>query len=167
MNRKFKTIEDIKQQGFVGFIKIQELFHDQSIIPERPGIYMVLYTESVTPTFINPGTGGFFKGKNPNVSSEALLANWVKDTVTVYIGKAGGSGSNATLRKRLRQYLRFGQGADIGHYGGRLIWQIKNSGNLLLCWKTQMSEEPRDMEYDLIQEFSFLYSRRPFANLVT
>jgi len=165
MKRKFKTIEDIRQQGFVGFVKIQELFNDQSKIPEKPGIYMVLYLGSNRPSFIIPGTGGFFKGKNPNVSTEALLSNWVKDTVTLYIGKAGGTGSDATLKKRLRQYLRFGQGADIGHYGGRLIWQIKDSGNLLVCWKTQMSEEPRVMEYELIQEFVLQYGKRPFANL--
>jgi hypothetical protein len=166
MSTKFKTIEDIRQQGFVGFIKMGELFMDQSRIPDTPGAYMVLYSESNTPLFINPGTGGFHKGKNPNVSSSILMGNWVKDTIVVYIGKVGGSSSDATLKKRLRQYLRFGQGANVGHFGGRYIWQIKNSRNLIVCWKPLLSEKPRDMESKLIQEFSSQYGKRPFANLV-
>src|SRR5665648_398205 len=111
MPNKFKTTEDIKNQGFVGFMKISDLMRNPSVIPDKPGVYMVLYRGANTPTFINPGTGGFFKGNNPNVSSTALMQNWVKDTVVVYIGKAGGSGSSTTLSKRLRMYLRFGQGA--------------------------------------------------------
>lgn len=165
MNTKFKTIEEIKQQGFVGFIRMGELFMDQSRIMEKQGVYMVLYTETGIPNFINPGTGGFFKGENPNVSEEVLMANWVKDTIVIYIGKAGGSGIEATLKKRLRQYLRFGQGANVGHFGGRLIWQIKNSRNLLVCWKPLASEEPRDVETRLIQEFTLQYGKKPFANL--
>jgi len=166
MSNSFKTLEDIKDQGFVGFIKISDLMRDSSKIPDRPGVYMVLYTGLNTPSFINPGTGGFFKGKNPNVSASALLQNWVRDTVVVYIGKAGGTDHSATLNKRLRMYLRFGQGAPVGHYGGRLIWQIKNSGDLLICWKTQITEEPRNVEAKLLSEFIGQYSKRPFANLV-
>ena len=81
------------------------------------------------------------------------MQNWVRDTVVVYIGKAGGTDHSATLNKRLRMYLRFGQGAPVGHYGGRLIWQIKNSGDLLICWKTQITEEPRNVEAKLLSEF--------------
>jgi len=165
MPNSFKTLEDIKSQGFVGFIKVSDLMRDSSKIPDRPGVYMVLYTGSGTPVFINPGTGGFFKGKNPNMSSSGLMQNWVKDTVVVYIGKAGGSDSSATLNKRLRMYLRFGQGAPVGHYGGRLIWQIKNSGDLSICWKTQITEEPRNVEAGLIRRFLDEYQVRPFANL--
>jgi hypothetical protein len=165
MNTKFRTIEDIKQQGFQGFVKMEELMRDQSKIPDRSGVYMVLYLSEALPVFINPGTGGFFKGDNPNVSSEVLIRNWVKDTKVVYIGKAGGFGSKATLKKRLSQYLRFGQGGDVGHYGGRLIWQIKDSRNLVICWKSLLSAEPRFTEAILIKEFVSQYCKLPFANL--
>lgn len=165
MPNSFKTLEDIKEQGFVGFKKIPDLMINSSMIPDKPGVYMVLYTESNTPTFMNPGTGGFFKGKNPNVSSSFLLQNWVKNTVVVYIGKAGGTSSSTTLSKRLRDYLRFWKGASVGHYGGRLIWQIKNSGDLVICWKTQITEEPRNLEAGLIRRFLDEYEVRPFAYL--
>lgn len=166
MPNSFKTLEDIKDQGFVGFIKVSDLMRDPSKIPDRPGVYMVLYTGAGTPVFINPGTGGFHNRRNPNVSSSVLIQNWVKETVVLYIGKAGGSDYETTLSKRLRDYLRFGKGASAAHYGGRLIWQIKNSGDLKICWKTMISGEPRNVEAELISEFVGQYSKRPFANLV-
>ena len=165
MPNSFKTLEDIKDQGFVGFKKISDLKRDSSMIPDRPGVYMVLYTGSGTPTFTEPGTGGFHKGINPNVSFSELLKNWVKDTVVLYIGKAGGSEFDTTLSKRIKDYLRFGKGSPAPHYGGRLIWQIKNSEELVICWKTRITEEPRNVEAELISEFIGQYSKRPFANL--
>jgi len=165
MAYSFKSLEDIKDQGFVGFIKISDLMRDPSKIPDRPGVYMVLYTGSGTPTFLETGSGGFHKDKNPNVAFPILIKNWVKDTVVLYIGKAGGSDYDTTLSKRLKDYLRFGKGASVGHYGGRLIWQIRNSGDLLICWKTMISGEPRNVEAELISEFATYYEKRPFANL--
>jgi hypothetical protein len=167
MNAMFKTLDGLKQQGFVGFVTISELRRDQSSIPEKPGVYLVIYSGANIPALINPGTGGFFKGKNPNVSSDTLMAKWVKGTNVIYIGKAGGADSNANLRKRLRQYFRFGQGFDVGHYGGRLIWQIKNSKDLLVCWKPLNTESPREVESQMIQEFIMQYGKMPFANLVS
>lgn len=161
----FKTVEDIKEQRFVGFMKISDLMRDSSKIPDKPGVYMVLYTGSGTPTFIDPGTGGLHKDLNPNVSSSVLVKNWVKETVVIYIGKAGGTDYHTTLSKRLKDYLRFGKGAKVGHYGGRLIWQIKASGDLVICWKTMISGEPRNIEAELINEFILQYKKRPFANL--
>jgi len=162
----FKTLEDIEDQGFVGFIKISDLMRDTSIIPREPGVYMVLYPETNEPTFLDQGTGGFFKGTDPNKPVSYLEQQWVNDTIVVYIGKAGGNGNKATLSKRLRMYLRFGKGKPVGHYGGRLIWQIENSGELLFCWKTMMSGEPKNVEAELISEFVEYYKKRPFANLI-
>ena len=127
---KFNTIDDLKAAGFEGFIPVAQLQTDSTAIPRTAGVYMVVYTGENMPEFLSRGTGGFFKGKDPNVSITELGTNWVKNTCVVYIGKAG-----TTLRKRLNQYLKFGNGQNIGHWGGRYIWQIKNSGNLLLCWK--------------------------------
>lgn len=166
MPNMFKTIEDIEEQGFVGFIKVSDLMEDSRMIPHKPGVYMVLHSGIDIPTFIDPGTGGFFNGRDPNKSESFLLQNWLEDTVVVYIGKAGGTGNRATLSKRLRMYLRFGQGKPVGHYGGRLIWQIENSGNLLICWKTMISDEPRNVEAELISEFVEYYKKKPYANLV-
>lgn len=169
----FNSIDDIKSNGFVGFKKIKDLFSDNSSIPSVKGIYFVLYLENKKPNFLYIGRGpSLYKKKtDPNVSIEELKANWVDDTIVVYIGKAGGKNQkglegDATLRSRLRTYFSFGQGNDVRHYGGRYIWQLKNSADLVVCWKATSGQEPREIEDDLIQEFKNGYEqKRPFANL--
>ena len=121
---KFNTIDDLKAAGFEGFIPVAQLQTDSTAIPRTAGVYMVVYTGENMSEFLSRGTGGFFKGKDPNVSITELGTNWVKNTCVVYIGKAG-----TTLQKRLNQYLKFGNGQNIGHWGGRYIWQIKIPAN--------------------------------------
>ena len=102
---------------------------------------------------------GKVKITNPNVPVSELENNWVNNTCVVYIGKA------TTLSKRISQYLRFGDGENIGHWGGRLIWQIKDSKDLQLCWKP-VDTNPREEEKRLIADFKRQYDgKRPFANL--
>ncbi len=160
----FKDIEQIKKAGFTGFKTMKELFADSSAIPKIKGVYLVL-NPTKKGEFLTVGTGGHFKGKNPNVSVSELKANWVDDTIVVYIGKAGKDGSSATLQSRLRQYFGFGQGKNVGHWGGRFIWQLKNSADLVVCWKALPTTDPRTVEADLIQDFVSKFSQRPFANL--
>ena len=70
------------------------------------------------------------------------------------------------IEPTLNQYLKFGNGQNIGHWGGRYIWQIKNSGNLLLCWKPTPDEDPEAIETALIARFKEQHrGHRPFANL--
>ena len=161
----YNNIEEIRKAGFTGFRKISELYWDNSIIPAVRGVYLVLYVENKPPEFLTEGTGGYFKGKDPNVPISILENNWVDDTIVVYIGKAGKEGSSATLKSRLKQYLGFGKGGNIGHYGGRLIWQLKNSKDLIVCWKALPKEDPRTIESNLIRDFYSEFSKRPFANL--
>lgn len=158
-------IDSIKKTGFAGFKTMQELFVDDSQLPTIKGVYLVLNLDKTPPEFLKTGTGGHFKGKNPNVSPLELKANWVDKTLVVYIGKAGSDSSSATLRSRLRQYFGFGQGKSIGHWGGRLIWQIAFSHKLAVCWKPLPNEDPRTVEAQLIKEFVSQFGSRPFANL--
>lgn len=100
-----------------------------------------------------------------DVSIAELEANWVEGTSVVYIGKAGGVGSSATLQKRISQYIRFGQGANVGHWGGRYIWQLADSRDLVVCWKILTNEEPREVERLMIADFIDVHGgKRPFAN---
>ena len=150
--------------GFEGFISVKDLWRDMTVIPKQMGVYMVINMES-TVEFINPGVGGFFKGKDPNVDISQLKDKYV-DSLVVYIGKAGGSTSGATLFSRIGQYLKFGQSKNVGHYGGRYIWQFKNHQNLLFCWKTLNDQEPIVLEKELLSFFKVEYGKLPFANLV-
>jgi hypothetical protein len=154
----FNDIDEIKKAGFIGFKKMSELFIDSSMLPDNNGVYLVLNTDNKPAEFLTVGSGGHFKGKDPNISIVDLKSNWVDNTKVVYIGKA------TSLRSRLRQYFSFGQGKNIGHYGGRLIWQIKYSKDLVVCWKS-LTTDPREFEADLIQQFVKKFGCRPFANL--
>jgi hypothetical protein len=154
----FNDIDELKKAGFTGFKKMSELFLDSSMLPDNNGVYLVLNIDNKPGEFLTVGSGGHFKGKDPNISLADLKSNWVDNTKVVYIGKA------TSLRARLRQYFSFGQGKNIGHYGGRLIWQIKYSKDLFVCWKS-LTTDPRVFEADLIQQFVKTYGCRPFANL--
>ena len=161
----FNNIDEIKNAGFVGFKKIGELFIDTSSIPKVKGVYLILNLNEKPVEFLSIGTGGFFKNRNPNVSIEELKVNWIENTIVVYIGKAGKDRSKATLNSRLKQYLSFGQGGNVGHWGGRLIWQLKHSKELVVCWKPLIIDDPRTFEANLIQQFKNKFSKLPFANL--
>jgi len=156
---------NLKELGFQGFVTIGSLFKDSSIIPKVKGVYLILYPSAIAPKFRTIGSGGHFKEKNPNVSLQLLQDNWVDDAAIVYIGKAGSESGSATLQSRLKQYLNFGQGKAVGHWGGRLIWQLQLAEDLIICWKTTPHQEPSVVESYLIGKFKKFYKKRPFANL--
>ncbi|MEH7388546.1 hypothetical protein V7147_24580 [Bacillus sp. JJ1521] len=162
----FSNFKSIKDYGFEGYIPVSQLMQNHSIIPHNRGVYMVLYTPNDSPEFLNKGSGGFFKGKDPNVPIEELKDNWVNDAKVIYIGKAGGGKSAATLNSRINQLLKFGMGKNVGHYGGRVIWQLENYQDLIICWKETPIDDPNDVKKHLIRVFKKVYRKRPFANLV-
>lgn len=157
-SKKLRTV-------FEGFVSVEELMaSDCEEIPKKPGIYMILDDEA-SPGFLDESVGGHFKHRDPTVSSDELSENWVDDTCLLYVGKAGGGGSRSTLYKRVRDYMRFGKGKKVGHWGGRLIWQLKRHRELLVCWKEIEGKDPKDYEGRVIQKFKSEYGKRPFANL--
>jgi len=160
----FKNLDEIRKAGFSGFVSIAELRRNINLIPETKGIYFVLFNQVELPAFLEKGSGGFFKERDPNLSPIELKKRWIKDTSVIYIGQAGGNNSGATLRSRIRQYLHFGEGKKIGHWGGRLIWQIRNSEGLLICWLPD-NNNPRELEKAILADFAGKYGRLPFANL--
>jgi hypothetical protein len=160
----FNSIENISNEGFSGFIKIKELNHNPTVIPGIKGVYLVLYLDKVAPEFLNKGTGGYINGKDPNIEVIGLRNKWVNDTIVLYIGKTGGEKVDSTLQSRVKQYLKFGQGKAVSHPGGRYIWQIKNSEDLVICWKPLEKEDPEAIESELLSQFLTKYGTVPFAN---
>lgn len=154
----FTDIQSIQSSGFTGFKTIKQLRTEKTIIPKTNGVYLILNPHTDC-SFLEIGTGGFFKGRNPNIEVELLKEKWVENSPIVYIGKA------TSLYKRLGQYFRFGEWKNVGHWGGRFIWQMANSSDLIVCWK-ETEENPREVEKLLIQEYINHYGKRPFANLV-
>ncbi len=165
MRLNFNNIESLKENHFKGFISIKELWSNQDIIPKTMGVYLILNPNLNNIKFIKKGVGGFFKNKNPNVSIDILTKEFVPNSLVIYIGKAGSKNNKSTVHSRLKQYLKFGQGKKTGHWGGRLIWQLENYKDLLVCWKTIENEEPREIEKKLILEYKKEFERLPFSNL--
>jgi len=132
------------------------------------GVYVVAVEDNriALPLFFKKGVGGYFKNRNPNVLLEELNNNWIEfsnsDERILYIGKAGGSGES-NLRKRIKQYMRFGQGRSVGHWGGRYIWQLRGVDDLYVYWKK--CDNPESKESKLLSEFKDVYGDLPFANL--
>jgi hypothetical protein len=159
----FNKVEEIKDFGFKGFKTIKELINDPDIVPNQMGIYMILYPTEKKVVFLDKGVGGFFKGKDPNVSIAKLEDRWI-NSKTVYIGATGGKNKSGTLKRRVKQLLRFGQGENVGHYGGRIIWQLKNHLDLVVCWMPT-EDEPMQLKKTLLKDFQLKYDQKPFANL--
>jgi len=161
----YRDITAIGKAGFIGFRTIAELWEDSSVIPKAKGVYMILHNAG-NPKYLAKGVGGFHKQRDPNLPIEQLASYWINNCRVLYIGKAGGEDSSQTLYKRLRQYLDFGRGKPVGHYGGRLIWQLQHHPELLVAWKLTPRSDPREKEKKLIHEFEAYYGKLPFANLM-
>lgn len=154
-----KEIENYRKDGFTGFVPVSKLRSTASLLPDSGGVYIVVRDSDNSPEFLANGTGGFFKGKNPNVGLEELESSYVAGSKVVYIGKA------TSLKKRVGQLLRFGAGSAVGHWGGRYLWQLADSDNLLIAWKTTPTTDPRAEEIKMLEEFVSRHGKLPFANL--
>ncbi len=145
-------------RGFAGFRPVSTLReHGLGSAPTEPGVYVVLVPEGRSVSFLDESPGGHFKGRDPTVDRDELQAEWLPGASLVYVGCSG------DLKKRLGQFLRFGAGRPVGHWGGRLIWQIAESEDLLLAWKP--TTDHRGAEIEILTEFEHQYGRLPFANL--
>jgi hypothetical protein len=149
-------------EGFVGFVTFDALRSGPiREVPKGGGVYVVVREDEARPTFLANNPGGRFKGRNPSVAVAELEANWIDGCHLIYVGK----GDN--LRRRLKQYLDFGSGQPVGHWGGRYIWQLVDSAALLVGWKTTAPDETAgNAEAALIERFRNTHSGRlPFANI--
>ncbi|MDE0303298.1 MAG: hypothetical protein OXI87_00215 [Albidovulum sp.] len=160
------SVASLRSQGFDGFVTVADLRRgNRNNIPAAPGVYLVLRDCASHPEFLEVGTGGHFKNKDPNVPMSKLKNEWVEGALTVYVGQSG-SKSKGTLKKRIDELIRFGQGHPVGHRGGRFIWQLRGADRLLLCWKQIADGDPKEFKKELIEAFKSAHGgRRPFANL--
>ncbi|MER7723871.1 hypothetical protein [Streptomyces sp. NPDC096323] len=154
------TLTDRGFRGFVPFSRLRD-----SKVPGEAGIYVVLHPSTVTPTFLSRSPAGYLKGRDPSVAVDVLEAAWVEGATIVYVGKASaGKDGRRGLRKRLDEYRRHGAGQAVGHWGGRYIWQLEDSDNLLVAWRATPEQDPGNAEAGLIAEFIERHKARPFAN---
>ena len=150
------TRSSLERAGFTGWVPLSRA--GDSGCPPTGGIYVIAYSGAEPVDFPQRSRGGWFKGRDPAVSRDALVANWVAGAEVVYIGKAD------QLKRRLRQFADFGAGKPVGHWGGRLIWQLPHTDLLQVAWKETPGRPPVEAEAELIAEFRKAYGKPPFAN---
>jgi hypothetical protein len=160
MNGKM-TAQALESSGFHGFTRFQDLRDGAlSTVPQTEGAYVVLRRSAAPPAFLTESCGGHFKGKNPTVSTAVLEANWVDDAQVVYVGRTN------NLQRRLREFAAYGAGKPVGHQGGRYIWQLEDSDDLLVAWKRcSENQTAGSLEAELVTVFKAEHRRLPFANI--
>lgn len=154
-----QEIEIYKKEGFTGFLPVSVLRGNLSTVPASNGVYIVVRENTTAPVFLREGTGGYFKGKNPNVDITQLQKKYVSDSKVLYIGKA------TDLHKRINQLLRFGAGVNVGHWGGRYLWQLSDSDELLIAWRETPDRDSSLVEISMLEDFRARHGKLPFANL--
>lgn len=168
-------MEDIKKEVEMleldGMAMVETLKQSCRIVPDGPGVYVVLGGYDEMPEFLEKGTGPEFykkKDKNKQVKFhpvnypvDELEGKWVEDTLIMYIGK-----SDDGLRKRISTCIRFGCGEDVAHRGGRAIWQLPDSDRLCIGWKKlDPAESAREKEKEWIKSFKDNHGQQlPYAN---
>lgn len=156
MKKQFSRSQ-LEADGFVGWVSFDHM-RDTDPCPTSGGVYVVIRADQSAPCFLDRSCGGWFKDRDPTVPNDQLIKNWVDAAEVVYIGKAN------ILRRRLREFAKFGAGHRIGHWGGRLIWQLAESSKLLVAWKETPGLDPAAVEADMIAQFRAVYGQPPFAN---
>lgn len=159
---------EYRKYEFLGGLTIRELRNAIDSIPEQRGIYLVARSLQIGQCeVLERSSGGFYKDKDPTVDADMLRGRVLQchESPIMYIGKAGGTGMATTLRERIKQYLKFGEGKRVSHRGGRYIWQLAEAESLLVFWRPETCDEPRDVERRLIRQHEDQFGWLPFANL--
>jgi len=144
--------------GFEGFDTIGSLRRtDLRAVPLTSGVYAVLRPDLAEPIFLSVSSGGRWKGKDPSVPLPLLEAAWLRDAYVLYFGQT------KVLRDRIELYLAFGAGQNVMHSGGRYLWHLDRTEDLIVAWWP--CQRPRVVEQALIVLFRTVYGDRPFANL--
>jgi hypothetical protein len=152
--------KELQARRFRGFVTAADLQNGKvGEVPLEPGAYVWLYEKPGRPKFLAKSPAGWFKGRDPTIAVDDLRGRWIDDTSIVYVGEAG------DLRRRLKQRLSFRAGRPVGAWGGRALWQIPASGDLVFAWRTTSSKQAAvALERELLAAFERTHGRRPFGN---
>lgn len=138
-------------------------------VPKKSGIYVAVYLKQEMPKFKEASEASLaWPDKKIDSSIDKLIFNWVnfknEEDNILYIGRANARSAKTNLRNRIRQYILFGQGKSITHYGGRYIWQIEELKDVAIYYKED--DNPAKAEKELLKDFKNKYQEKlPFANL--
>lgn len=152
-------------EGFTGWIRISDL--PRAEVPSGAGVYLVVRPSATPPRFRATNPGGRASEKDPTVPATELREAWVDGAEVLFIGRAtSGVGKRRGLAKRLAELRRFGLGQAGNHWGGRYVWQLADSDELLVAWRETPEADPDEVTAQLVARFEEEHGQLPFANLV-
>lgn len=153
-----RVTDPLDLTGFTGWLTFIELASAE--VPTDAGVYVVVRPTVKPPEFRADAP---YRG-DPPVPVAVLEDAWVPGERLVYIGKASLGSDEKGLRRRLRQFRRYGAGGSARHSGGRRIWHLADHSNLLVAWRVTADAEARATEKAMIAAFYARHGVRPFAN---
>ncbi len=157
-------IATLRAAGFEGFVSARDLRREDCAgVPRDTGVYVMVRESGEAPRFNPRGTAAFLRGMDPNVKIEALAEKWVAGGCVLYVGRARGPGVRSLLQQRIKRWLRFGEGRNVAHWGGRYVWQLADAYALPIAWKP--CADAAGEEAALLAAFEQAYGAPPFANL--
>lgn len=141
--------------------QIGQLMHAQDLrhIPAAPGIYLVgVPFDGFEPNISDATTGPrFVKGRSMLYPASKLKEKFnLSDKRCLYIGESD------NLQHRITLFLQYGRGEDVPHRGGRAIWQIANSDELILAWCPCPNHE--NVKSALLASYRQSFGVLPMAN---
>lgn len=148
----------LESSGFSGFVSVSSLQGALDQVPLGPGVYAVVREATTPARFLAKSPGGWFKGKDPSAPAEQLQKRWNDETPIVYFGKAD------SLRPRIRALVRFAAGEPVGTGAAATSGRSRVGKSFLVAWRE--TEQPRELERDLLSDFAAHFGTLPFANLV-
>lgn len=159
------SITHLEDEGFDGFLTVGQLHADQcATVPDARGVYVVIRESGETPRFLARSTAPSWRGMDPTRPVEDLAERWVPGAPLLYVASAPGPGVRHLLRQRVKRLLRFGHGRVVGHWGGRLVWQLGDRSALRVAWQATGDDDPEPIATRLLERFVRHFGRPPFAN---
>lgn len=151
---------ELYERGFRGFKSVEKLWQGRfNSVPAPPGVYLTFWPFKSRAAFLLASPAFCMNGNDPTVDVDILENRWERGCPTLYIGK----GSN--LKRRLFEFVAFGKGFPVRHWGGRYVWQLARSRDLIICWMETPEADPRVVEMELINQYEEEFGHLPFANL--
>lgn len=158
--RRTRIVDGIDFSHFAGPVSVRELTQGGlAELPSAPGNYVVMRREQTEPRFLPRSEAGHFKGKDPTYPLSGLASRWVTGAQILYLGRTG------DLVKRVRQLCDFALGKPIGHWGGRILWQIHGWQDFEVWWRATDDADSKTAKKTLLQSFSATHGHLPYANL--
>ncbi|MBX3195461.1 MAG: hypothetical protein KF727_10270 [Microbacteriaceae bacterium] len=156
------SIDGLRDYGFVGFVPFRTWDRSMVGAQDAEGVYAIVRSAN-PPSFLEDDGS---KPRSRSWSRSEVAARWVPRAEILYFGKAP-LRTNLTdgVAKRLDEFHSHGYRTGKSHYGGRLLWQLKDAADLLVAWKLVPVGTAGLVESGLILGFVDEFGMPPFANV--